>query len=52
MIEDENQFISFEVKVGGIVTFGDNAKKKKLLESIRYLSLPPSTLKMFYWLKA
>ena len=28
MTGDENQFISFEVKVGGIVTFGDNAKGK------------------------
>ena len=28
MIGDENKFISFEVKVGGIMTFGDNAKGK------------------------
>ena len=28
MTEDEDQFISLEVKEGGIVTFGDNAKGK------------------------
>ena len=28
MAEDEKQFISLEVMVGGIVTFGDNAKGK------------------------
>ena len=28
MIKDEDQFISLEVKEGGMVTFGDNAKGK------------------------
>ena len=28
MTEDEDQFISLEVKVGGMVIFGDNAKEK------------------------
>ena len=50
MIGDEDQFISLEVKEGGIVMFGDNAKDK-IVRIGKVLSLLPLALIMCYLLK-